>query len=127
MLEPSSNPGTKPIFILVNNNGYGAERVTNRYPNELYNDVAQWDYAELPRVMGCKDWFTAKVSTLGELDAALATASNANVGVYIEVIIDQNEQPPGGRWLYTATGAYWGMASRTWEQWLVEGREIKKG
>ncbi len=119
--------GQKPVFIVVNNNGYGAERVTNRYPNEAYNDVAQWHFAELPRVMGCKDWFTVKVTTLGELDAALATASDADVGVYIEVIIDQNEKPPGGRWLYNATGAYWGLASRTWEQWLAEGRAIKKG
>jgi len=119
--------GQKPVFIVVNNNGYGAERVTNRYPDEAYNDVAQWDFAELPRVMGCKDWFTVKVTTLGELDAALATASDADVGVYIEVVIDQNEQPAGGEWLFGATGAYWGMAGRTWQQWLAEGREMKKG
>jgi indolepyruvate decarboxylase len=117
--------GLKPIFIVVNNNGYGAERITNRYPNEKYNDLAQWDYADLPGVMGCKDWFTAKVSTLGELDEALATAGNADVGVYIEVIIDQDEMPIGSDWLFGATGAYFGMAGRTWEQWLESGRKLK--
>jgi indolepyruvate decarboxylase len=119
--------GLKPIFIVNNNSGYGAERVTNRYPNELYNDVAKWDFADLPGVMGCKDWFTAKVTTLGELDAALATASDADTGVYIEVIIDQDEMEIGADWLFGATGAYFGMAGRSWEQWLDEGRAIKKG
>jgi indolepyruvate decarboxylase len=115
----------KPIFIVVNNNGYGAERITNRYPDEKYNDVPQWDFADLPGVMGCKDWFTAKVSTLGELDEALATAGNADVGVYIEVIIDQDEMPIGSDWLFGATGAYFGLAGRTWEQWLEQGRAMK--
>lgn len=117
--------GLKPIFIVVNNNGYGAERVTNRYPNEAYNDLAKWDFAELPGVMGCKDWFTAKVTTLGELDEALATAGDADVGVYIEVIIDQDEQPVGADWLFGETGGYFGLAGRTWEQWLEQGRALK--
>jgi indolepyruvate decarboxylase len=119
--------GLKPIFIVNNNNGYGAERLTNRYPDEKYNDVAKWDFAELPGVMGCKDWFTAKVTTLGELDAALATASDADTGVYIEVIIDQDEMEIGTDWLFDLTGGYFGMAGRTWEQWLAEGRAMKKG
>jgi len=117
--------GLKPVFIVVNNNGYGAERVTNRYPDESYNDVAQWNYADLPGVMGCKDWFTKKVSTLGELDAALAEASKADTGVYIEVIIDKDIQPIGADWLFSATGAYFGLAGRTWEDWLREGRKLK--
>lgn len=117
--------GLKPIFIVVNNNGYGAERVTNRYPDEKYNDVAQWDFAELPGVLGCKDWYTKKVTNLGELDEALAVASDADVGVYIEVIVDQNEQPIGAEFLFSATGAYFQLAGRSWEQWLDEGRSLK--
>ena len=118
--------GIKPVFITVNNSGYLAERVTNRYPDEDYNDVAQWDFAELPRVMGCKDWFTAKVTTLGELDAALATASTAKTGVYIEVIIDKWRIPEGGEFLFTATGNYFGMPNRTWEGWLKEMKAKRK-
>ncbi len=117
--------GLKPVFIVVNNNGYGAERVTNRYPDESYNDVAQWDFADLPGVMGCKGWFTVKVSTLGELDEALATADKADVGVYIEVMIDQDEMPIGADWLFSATGGYFGLAGRTWEQWLEQGRAME--
>ena len=44
----------------------------------VYNDVAPWDYHALPAALGCQDWFTAKVSTLVELDAALARASTAH-------------------------------------------------
>jgi len=112
--------GIKPVFITVNNSGYLAERVTNRYPDEDYNDVAPWDFAELPRVMGCKDWYTAKVTTLGELDAALAKASTAKSGVYIEVVIDKWLLPKGAEFLFQATGPYFGMPNRTWEGWLKE-------
>jgi len=116
-----------PIFITVNNSGYLAERVTNRYPDEEYNDTAPWDFAALPAVLGCKDWYTEKVSTLGELDDALAKASTATSGVYIEVIVDKWELPRGADWLYTATGAYFGMAGRTWAGWLKKGRHLEKG
>ncbi len=117
--------GVKPVFIVVNNKGYGAERVTNKYPDEAYNDVAQWDYADLPGVMGCKDWFTKKVTTLGELDAALTEASAKDTGVYIEVAIDKDLMPRGADWLFGATGAFFGLAGRTWEDWLREGRSLR--
>jgi indolepyruvate decarboxylase len=107
-----------PIYITVNNHGYLGERVTNRYPDEEYNDTAPWDFAALPGVLGCKDWYTEKVTTLGELDAALAKASKATSGVYIEVIVDKWELPRGAEWLYSATGAYFGMAGRKWSDWM---------
>ncbi len=116
--------GVKPIFLTVNNGGYLAERVTNRYPDEAYNDLAPWDFALIPAAMGCKDWYTAKVDTLGELDAALAKAETADSGVYIEIIIDPRTIPEGAGFLYTATGPVVGMpADRTWEGWLKDGRD----
>ena len=107
-----------PIFITVNNSGYLAERITNRYPDEEYNNTAPWDFAALPAVLGCKDWYTEKVTTLGELDAALAKAQKATSGVYIEVIVEKWEMAIGGDFLYAATGAYFGKAGRTWENWV---------
>jgi indolepyruvate decarboxylase len=109
-----------PIYITVNNSGYLAERVTNRYPDEEYNDTAPWDFAALPGVLGCKDWYTEKVTTLGELDDALAKASKATSGVYIEVIVDKWLLPQGAEWLYSATGAYFGMAGRKWSDWMKQ-------
>jgi indolepyruvate decarboxylase len=36
--------------------------------------------------LGCKGWFTARVTTLGELDAALASAATGESASYIEVV-----------------------------------------
>ena len=70
--------------------------------------------------MGCKDWYTAKVTTLGELDAALAKASATKSGVYIEVVVDKWLIPEGADFLFKATGAYFGMPNRSWDGWLKE-------
>lgn len=112
--------GAKPIFLVVNNGGYFAERVTNRNPDEAYNDLAQWKFAEIPAAMGCEDWYTAKVATLGEMDAALAEAGKADTGVYIEIIIDPWLCPQGADWLFTGTGVLFGKPTRTWDDWLEE-------
>ncbi|USE36355.1 alpha-keto acid decarboxylase family protein [Endozoicomonas sp. SCSIO W0465] len=105
--------GAKPIFILVNNDGYLAERVTNRYYDEKYNDVPAWHFADVPIAQGCK-WYTKRVTTLGELDAALAEASKAKTGVYLEVVISQDKVPLGCEFLYTACGKLFGQDGRTW-------------
>ena len=118
--------GTKPIFIVVNNGGYHAERATNRYPDETYNDIALWNYADIPAAMGCKNWYTVKVTTLGELDTALKKAKEVDVGVYIEVVIDVDLMADGGEFLYSSTAPLFGFSpARTWERWIKEGRKMK--
>jgi indolepyruvate decarboxylase len=109
--------GLKPVFLMINNGGYLAERVTNRNPDEEYNDVAQWNFAEIPKVMGCKDWYAVKVTTLGELDSALAEAKKANCGVYIEILIDKYDIPSGGDYVFKVTGPAFGMPNRSWSEW----------
>ena len=118
--------GAKPVFLTVNNGGYFAERVTNRYPDESYNDLAKWNFADIPAAMGCKDWYTEKVSTLGELDAALAKAEKVDTGVYLEIIVDPWLCPQGGEFLFTITGAFVGDPTRTWDGWLKEMAAKKK-
>jgi indolepyruvate decarboxylase len=59
-----------------------------------YNDIAAWNYAELPHAVGCQGWFTASVSTCGDLDDALRTAEQADGAAYIEAITDPYETPP---------------------------------
>ena len=76
--------------------------------------------------MGCKDWNTAKVTTLGELDAALRKASSAKSGVYIEVVIDKWLLPKGAEFLFKATGPYFGMPNRSWQGWLKEMKAKRK-
>ncbi len=84
----------KPVIFVLNNNGYLIERLLCKDPNIAYNDIAQWKYSELPRALGCDDWYTARVTTCGEFDAALAKASSATTGVYIEVVTGAYEASP---------------------------------
>lgn len=59
------------------------------------NDLAPWDYHALPAALGCRGWFTARVTRLGEFDAALARAAAGASASYIEVVGDRPDFPPG--------------------------------
>jgi indolepyruvate decarboxylase len=83
--------GLKPVVFVLNNDGYLIERLLCKDPEIAYNDIAQWRYAELPAALGCEGWFTARVTTCGELDAALQAAARAESGVYIEVVTGRYE------------------------------------
>ena len=50
----------------------------------------------LERNLVCDDWFTARVSTCGEFDQALKTASEGGRGAYIEVVTDKYAALPVG-------------------------------
>jgi indolepyruvate decarboxylase len=86
--------GLRPIVFVLNNSGYLSERMLCKDMALAYNDIAAWNYAELPHALGCQGWFTARVSTCGELDDALKTAEQANGAAYIEVVTDAYEAPP---------------------------------
>jgi len=87
--------GLKPIIFVLNNDGYMVERALEADPNWVYNDLAPWNYHALPAALGCQGWFTAKVTTLGELDAALARASTVESACYIEVVGGRTDYPAG--------------------------------
>jgi indolepyruvate decarboxylase len=59
-----------------------------------YNDITQWNYHQLPAALGCSDWFTTRVTTCGELDAALARAENSGTGAYIEIVTKKYDTHP---------------------------------
>lgn len=86
--------GLTPAIFVLNNNGYLIERLLNRDPAADYNDVAQWNYSALPHALGCEDWYTPRVTTLAELDEALAIANDADNGCYIEIVTGTYESPP---------------------------------
>lgn len=67
------------------NSDYLSERMLCKDMALAYNDIAAWNYAELPRALGCPGCFTARVNTCGELDDALKTAEQADGAAYIEV------------------------------------------
>ena len=67
------------IFVL-NNRGYLIERLLCKHGEREYNDVASWNYQQLPAALGCENWFTARVTTCGELDQAIAHAEEREAG-----------------------------------------------
>jgi indolepyruvate decarboxylase len=85
--------GAKPIIFVLNNDGYMVERALEPYPDWSYNDLAKWRYADLPRALGCSDWVTARVETLGELDDAMKAARQSKSGAYIEIIGGRMDMP----------------------------------
>jgi indolepyruvate decarboxylase len=87
--------GLKPIIFVLNNSGYMVERALEANPDWIYNDLAPWNYHTLPAALGCQGWFAAKVTTLGELDTALARASTAESACFIEVVGGRTDYPAG--------------------------------
>ena len=86
--------GLHPIVLVLNNSGYLSERLLCKDMALAYNDIAVWNYAELPHALGCQGWFNARVNSCGVLDDALKTAEQTDGAAYIEVITDAYEAPP---------------------------------
>jgi indolepyruvate decarboxylase len=82
------------IVFILNNEGYLIERALEANPDWSYNDLAPRRYAELPFALVCADWFTARVATLGALEAAMKTARDSKSGAYIEIIGGRLDMPP---------------------------------
>jgi indolepyruvate decarboxylase len=89
--------GLKPIIFVLNNGGYLIERLLGKDPEASYNDIAQWRYQKLPEALGCDGWYSARVSTCGELDTAIGTAETCGSGAYIEVVTDKYAAAPLAR------------------------------
>jgi indolepyruvate decarboxylase len=83
----------KPVIILLNNSMYGIEEVLSERQGHVYDFLAPWNYYELPAAFGCTGWYTARVTTVGELDAALAKASQHDNGCYLEIMLGRSDIP----------------------------------
>lgn len=81
----------KPIILVLNNDGYLIERLLCDYPEAYYNDLAQWNYHQLPKAFGAKDWHCVKVTTIDELNKALEVAESTENASYIEIVTERYE------------------------------------
>jgi indolepyruvate decarboxylase len=88
-----SRYGAKPVIFVLNNSGYMIERALERSPDRAYNDLAPWNYTSLPAAFGCKDWFTARAATNGELAFAMEKAQSHQGASYIEIISGRLDYP----------------------------------
>jgi indolepyruvate decarboxylase len=85
--------GTKPVIVLLNNSMYGIEEVPSASQGHVYDFLTPWNYSELPAALGCTGWYTARVTTVGELDTALATAAQHDNGCYLEIVLGRGDIP----------------------------------
>ena len=83
--------GLKPIILVLNNDGYLIERLLCDYPEAYYNDLAQWNYHQLPKAFGARDWHCEKVTTIDELNKALKVAGSTENASYIEIVTERYE------------------------------------
>src|SRR3990172_2176220 len=68
-LSTAVRHGFNPIVLVLNNRGYGTERLLQE---GKFNDIHEWRYHQLPEVLGGGRGF--EVQTEGELDQALKAA-----------------------------------------------------
>jgi indolepyruvate decarboxylase len=84
--------GLNPIVIVLDNAGYGTERLL--YPGDYkYNDIHPWQYHKLPEVLGGGKGYD--VRTEGQFDAALRAALADRSGPsLLHVRLDANDFSP---------------------------------
>jgi indolepyruvate decarboxylase len=79
----------KPVIFLINNGGYTIER-GYLGKDETYNDIANWAYADLPKVF--RRDTTARsfvVKTIGDLQDALSAPNDTMI--FVESIMDAHD------------------------------------
>jgi indolepyruvate decarboxylase len=81
----------KPVILLINNGGYTIER-GYLGKAESYNDVANWAYADLPKIFR-RDTSARSivVRTVGDLQSALGMPNDTMI--FVESIMDRYDAP----------------------------------
>lgn len=85
--------GLKPIILLLNNQGYTVERAIHG-PEERYNDIAQWDWTQVPQALSSVCRFQVQqVASASELHQALERQATERQGAFIEVLLPKMDIP----------------------------------
>jgi indolepyruvate decarboxylase len=85
--------GIQPVLIVLNNGLYGIEAVISE-TGHAYNVIPAWQYHQLPQVFGCRGWWSGRVASVAELDAALAAIRDHPGGALLEVMLPPEESQP---------------------------------
>ncbi|MFA3779799.1 alpha-keto acid decarboxylase family protein [Yersinia sp. 1652 StPb PI] len=85
--------GLKPIIFLLNNQGYTVERAIHG-PLQPYNDIAAWDWSQLPHAFSRnKALFTRTVTEVEQLQQLMAQLEHCDQLAFIEVVLPQMDIP----------------------------------
>jgi indolepyruvate decarboxylase len=85
--------GYNPVIIVLDNHGYGTERILHPGKWE-YNEIHPWKYAQLPAVLGGGTGY--EVRTEAEFDAALSKAWADDSGfslIQVHITDDDSSEP----------------------------------
>ena len=86
-LSTAARYGMAPIVCVLNNDGFGTQRYILDGP---FNEIQMWDYTRVPEIL--RSGKGVRVTTLGELDDALAAAvANEKELTLIEVTIPRDD------------------------------------
>ncbi|OBA84591.1 indolepyruvate decarboxylase [Mycobacterium sp. 1164966.3] len=86
--------GLNPVIVVVNNDGYTVERAIHG-KTAPYNDIAGWNWTEIPQALGVVKHLAFRAENYGELDDALtAAARHQDRMVLVEVVLPPLEIPP---------------------------------
>jgi indolepyruvate decarboxylase len=85
--------GIKPIYIILNNEGYGTMR---KIRDGKFNAISQWNYTKICELVdtqgaGCRSTIA---STRGQLDGAITAALGSNSVQVIEARLPRNDMSP---------------------------------
>lgn len=95
----------KPVIFLLNNGGYTIERYIQG-KKARYNDVADWLYALLPKVLAPSvDTYIGEISTEDELENILRDTEQTDKPVFVELCLDPLDAPEDIKKLGKATNA----------------------
>ena len=67
-----------------------------------------------------KAWHTARVTTNGELDAAMDRASQGDTGCYIEIVAGKHDNPPAAKVLHKRWAELYGITRTPWRQGALD-------
>ncbi|GGL65088.1 alpha-keto acid decarboxylase family protein [Sporolactobacillus putidus] len=83
-----------PIIFVINNDGYTVERSIHG-PEQAYNDIQMWKYAEIPAVLGANENVKSyKATTEGELEDALKDMiAHPESLRFVEVVMGKMDMP----------------------------------
>lgn len=91
-LSTAAKFGMKPIVFVLNNDGYGTQRFILDGP---FNEILRWNYTKVTELFGVGK--SVKVSTNGELKAAVDSAIKSDEMCVIEVIVPRASCSPSLR------------------------------
>ncbi|WP_186369774.1 alpha-keto acid decarboxylase family protein [Yersinia aldovae] len=85
--------GLKPVIFLLNNQGYTVERAIHG-PQQPYNDIAVWDWSQIPRVFSMRNAIlTRSVTEVDQLQQVLEQLEECDQLAFIEVVVPPMDVP----------------------------------